>query len=137
MSVKGCFTDFHIDFGGTSVWYHVFRGGKVSRVESLQLCVGLRLFAWQGSLTFPLPSAPSSSRSLLCECFQGLSVPLGPPPYSCPLAGKIKVTPFVSHPVTRSHFFTQNGALSTLGQIGTPDFGSQEPAAIHFPQLQG
>lgn len=30
MSVKGCFTDFHIDFGGTSVWYHVFRGGKVS-----------------------------------------------------------------------------------------------------------
>ncbi|KAG8456099.1 hypothetical protein GDO86_002048 [Hymenochirus boettgeri] len=29
MSVKGCFTDFHIDFGGTSVWYHVFRGGKM------------------------------------------------------------------------------------------------------------
>ncbi len=28
MSVKGCFTDFHIDFGGTSVWYHVFRGGR-------------------------------------------------------------------------------------------------------------
>ncbi|KAI1882393.1 hypothetical protein AGOR_G00250230 [Albula goreensis] len=29
MSVKGCYTDFHIDFGGTSVWYHVHRGGKV------------------------------------------------------------------------------------------------------------
>lgn len=29
MSVQGCFTDFHIDFGGTSVWYHVLRGGKV------------------------------------------------------------------------------------------------------------
>uniref|UniRef100_A0AAY5EVF9 JmjC domain-containing protein n=1 Tax=Electrophorus electricus TaxID=8005 RepID=A0AAY5EVF9_ELEEL len=29
MSVKGCFTDFHIDFGGTSVWYHVLRGGKM------------------------------------------------------------------------------------------------------------
>uniref|UniRef100_A0A8C9QXX4 Lysine demethylase 2A n=1 Tax=Scleropages formosus TaxID=113540 RepID=A0A8C9QXX4_SCLFO len=29
MSVEGCFTDFHIDFGGTSVWYHVLRGGKV------------------------------------------------------------------------------------------------------------
>ncbi|XP_043924590.1 lysine-specific demethylase 2B isoform X2 [Protopterus annectens] len=29
MSVKGCYTDFHIDFGGTSVWYHVFRGGKI------------------------------------------------------------------------------------------------------------
>lgn len=29
MSVQGCYTDFHIDFGGTSVWYHVFRGSKV------------------------------------------------------------------------------------------------------------
>ncbi|KAM9470773.1 lysine-specific demethylase 2A isoform 1-T1 [Clarias gariepinus] len=29
MSVKGCFTDFHIDFGGTSVWYHILRGRKV------------------------------------------------------------------------------------------------------------
>lgn len=29
MSVKGCFTDFHIDFGGTSVWYHIIRGKKI------------------------------------------------------------------------------------------------------------
>ena len=29
MSVKDCFTDFHVDFGGTSVWYHVIRGEKV------------------------------------------------------------------------------------------------------------
>ncbi|KAG8434857.1 hypothetical protein GDO86_012992 [Hymenochirus boettgeri] len=29
MSVRGCYTDFHIDFGGTSVWYHILRGGKV------------------------------------------------------------------------------------------------------------
>uniref|UniRef100_A0A3B3Q540 [histone H3]-dimethyl-L-lysine(36) demethylase n=1 Tax=Paramormyrops kingsleyae TaxID=1676925 RepID=A0A3B3Q540_9TELE len=29
MSVEGCFTDFHIDFGGTSVWYHILRGGKI------------------------------------------------------------------------------------------------------------
>ncbi|KAM9817815.1 lysine-specific demethylase 2A-like isoform 2-T2 [Syngnathus typhle] len=29
MSVEGCYTDFHIDFGGTSVWYHVLRGSKV------------------------------------------------------------------------------------------------------------
>uniref|UniRef100_A0A1B6EBZ4 [histone H3]-dimethyl-L-lysine(36) demethylase n=1 Tax=Clastoptera arizonana TaxID=38151 RepID=A0A1B6EBZ4_9HEMI len=29
MSVKGCYTDFHIDFGGTSVWYHVLRGSKI------------------------------------------------------------------------------------------------------------
>ncbi|CAL1689146.1 unnamed protein product [Lasius platythorax] len=29
MSVKGCYTDFHVDFGGTSVWYHILRGGKI------------------------------------------------------------------------------------------------------------
>ncbi|TKS69361.1 Lysine-specific demethylase 2A [Collichthys lucidus] len=29
MSVEGCYTDFHIDFGGTSVWYHILRGTKV------------------------------------------------------------------------------------------------------------
>ncbi|VEN33490.1 unnamed protein product [Callosobruchus maculatus] len=29
MSVKDSYTDFHIDFGGTSVWYHVLRGEKI------------------------------------------------------------------------------------------------------------
>ncbi|KAH8064848.1 demethylase [Aureococcus anophagefferens] len=29
MSTGGCYTDFHVDFGGTAVWYHVFRGSKV------------------------------------------------------------------------------------------------------------
>ncbi|XP_048586432.1 lysine-specific demethylase 7A isoform X2 [Nematostella vectensis] len=29
MSVSNCYTDFHVDFGGTSVWYHVFKGEKV------------------------------------------------------------------------------------------------------------
>ncbi|XP_070192316.1 lysine-specific demethylase 7B-like isoform X2 [Littorina saxatilis] len=29
MGVKDSFTDFHVDFGGTSVWYHVVRGEKV------------------------------------------------------------------------------------------------------------
>ncbi|GAB1302002.1 Lysine-specific demethylase 2A [Apodemus speciosus] len=29
MSVRGCYTDFHVDFGGTSVWYHIHQGGKV------------------------------------------------------------------------------------------------------------
>lgn len=28
MSVAGCYTDFHVDFGGTSVWYHVHTGAK-------------------------------------------------------------------------------------------------------------
>ena len=29
MSVQGCYTDWHIDFGGTSVWYHILHGEKV------------------------------------------------------------------------------------------------------------
>tara|TARA_B110000208_G_scaffold190784_1_gene255621 strand:- start:778 stop:2766 length:1989 start_codon:yes stop_codon:yes gene_type:complete len=28
MSVGGCFTDWHVDFGGSSVWYHLVRGCK-------------------------------------------------------------------------------------------------------------
>ncbi|XP_069484923.1 lysine-specific demethylase 7A [Ambystoma mexicanum] len=29
MGVQGSYTDFHIDFGGTSVWYHVLWGEKI------------------------------------------------------------------------------------------------------------
>uniref|UniRef100_A0A3B5A387 JmjC domain-containing protein n=1 Tax=Stegastes partitus TaxID=144197 RepID=A0A3B5A387_9TELE len=29
MGVKDSYTDFHIDFGGTSVWYHVLWGEKI------------------------------------------------------------------------------------------------------------
>ena len=29
MGIADCFTDFHIDFGGSSVWYHVIKGEKV------------------------------------------------------------------------------------------------------------
>ncbi|KAI6646658.1 Lysine-specific demethylase 7B-like [Oopsacas minuta] len=29
MSVKGSYTDFHIDFGGSSVWYHPIKGKKI------------------------------------------------------------------------------------------------------------
>ena len=27
-STRGCYTDFHVDFGGTSVWYHIISGKK-------------------------------------------------------------------------------------------------------------
>ncbi|PAA56776.1 hypothetical protein BOX15_Mlig027190g2 [Macrostomum lignano] len=29
MSVADCYTDWHVDMGGTSVWYHILRGRKV------------------------------------------------------------------------------------------------------------
>lgn len=28
-SAAGCYTDFHVDFGGTAVWYHILSGEKV------------------------------------------------------------------------------------------------------------
>lgn len=51
MSVKGCFTDFHIDFGGTSVWYHVFRGGKVGEPCLIFVFIPLCLL-WRGGVAF-------------------------------------------------------------------------------------
>lgn len=35
MSVAGCYTDFHIDMGGTSVWYHVLKGSKVIIINKI------------------------------------------------------------------------------------------------------
>ena len=29
MTAAGSWTDFHVDFGGTAVWYHLFRGTKI------------------------------------------------------------------------------------------------------------
>lgn len=29
LGMGGSYTDFHIDFGGSSVWYHVFKGKKI------------------------------------------------------------------------------------------------------------
>ncbi len=34
MSMKDSYTDFHIDFGGTSVWYHVFEGRYLQLAEN-------------------------------------------------------------------------------------------------------
>ncbi|XP_060577068.1 lysine-specific demethylase 7B-like isoform X2 [Ruditapes philippinarum] len=42
MGVRDSFTDFHIDFGGTSVWYHVLKGEKVFfliRPTTANLCL--------------------------------------------------------------------------------------------------
>lgn len=71
MSVEGCYTDFHIDFGGTSVWYHILRGSKVGtegtkELFSFKLIKKLRLGKlstnWRvsGSIprTCPMPKHP-------------------------------------------------------------------------------
>lgn len=47
MSVAGCYTDFHIDFGGTSVWYHIIRGRKVSKIDCYYPDLKLFRNVWQ------------------------------------------------------------------------------------------
>jgi F-box and leucine-rich repeat protein 10/11 len=49
MSVKNCYTDFHIDFGGTSVWYHILKvrlhtDSCVVRFESFEKYMFLIIF---------------------------------------------------------------------------------------------
>lgn len=44
MGVKDSYTDFHIDFGGTSVWYHVLRvGGRTIHFKSIPATLTLVL----------------------------------------------------------------------------------------------
>ena len=57
--MKGSYTDFHIDFGGTSVWYHVLYGLKrfyfvAPTTENLNLFV-------EWSLTYSLPNSLTHS----------------------------------------------------------------------------
>ena len=39
MSVENSYTDFHVDFGGTSVWYHVLKVNYNAFVHSLNLLI--------------------------------------------------------------------------------------------------
>ena len=47
MSVAGCYTDFHLDFGGTSVWYHVLKGEKIFFLIPPSLAAYSRFEEWQ------------------------------------------------------------------------------------------
>lgn len=47
MSVRDSYTDFHIDFGGTSVWYHVLKVGMVMTSGGSQVLDFLVCFRWQ------------------------------------------------------------------------------------------
>ena len=50
LSVSGCFMDFHVDFGGSSVWYHVLRFLAHLRTllfSELQVrCVSIVFWTW-------------------------------------------------------------------------------------------
>jgi len=42
MGMAQSYTDFHVDFGGSSVWYHVLRGQKVRRLLSIYYFINLK-----------------------------------------------------------------------------------------------
>ena len=42
MSVENSYTDFHVDFGGTSVWYHILKVHTVPRSGLILFCNGVR-----------------------------------------------------------------------------------------------
>lgn len=65
MSVRGCYTDFHVDFGGTSVWYHIHQGGKPTTWSCTRIgcCQGNRETSfWVTGCQ--IASALSSSRAI-------------------------------------------------------------------------
>ena len=50
MGVKDSYTDFHVDFGGTSVWYHVLRvslNSDLMYIHSLKDIVLSNKFVWK------------------------------------------------------------------------------------------
>uniref|UniRef100_A0A8C8SX69 Histone lysine demethylase PHF8 n=1 Tax=Pelusios castaneus TaxID=367368 RepID=A0A8C8SX69_9SAUR len=49
MGVQDSYTDFHIDFGGTSVWYHVLRGEKIFYLVRPSPANLARFEAWSSS----------------------------------------------------------------------------------------
>ncbi|XP_064613441.1 lysine-specific demethylase 2A-like isoform X2 [Liolophura sinensis] len=71
MSVAGCYTDFHIDFGGTSVWYHILHGEKVFWLipptpENLEMYETWVLSGKQGDI-FLADTVPSCQKIVLKE----------------------------------------------------------------------
>ncbi len=55
MSVAGCYTDFHIDMGGTSVWYHILKGSKVR--QNRKIIISIQIFWHRKSQGFLAHSA--------------------------------------------------------------------------------
>ncbi len=85
MSVGGCWTDWHLDFGGTSVWYHVHTGAKTFFLVPPTAPALAAFEAWtrsaaQGRTFFP-DTLPPAERAAACwltlAAGQTLVIPAG------------------------------------------------------------
>lgn len=56
MGVSNAWTDWHIDFAGSSVYYHIFSGSKVCSLSSLQLLLVLMVYAQVFYFIEPTPA---------------------------------------------------------------------------------
>jgi len=80
MSVAGCYTDFHMDFGGTSVWYHVLRGRKTFLLVPPSEHNFAAFTAWSSSPTQAstfFADAADRCHKLTVESGQTLLIPSG------------------------------------------------------------
>ncbi|KAJ8951462.1 hypothetical protein NQ318_006895 [Aromia moschata] len=68
MSVKDSYTDFHIDFGGTSVWYHVLREKKFYFIKPTPS---------QSDTLFSVDDVYKSKRDVFWRSGQTMLIPTG------------------------------------------------------------
>jgi hypothetical protein len=65
MSPAGAYTDWHCDFGGSSVWYHLLSGRKVFLLAPPSAPNLAAFEAWASS---PAQGAPRAGRGAACAC---------------------------------------------------------------------
>ncbi len=80
MGVKDSYTDFHVDFGGTSVWYHILKvcvcmlykvwGCVVPHTQGMWVCGVI----YQDTLTGPKGGRITGSRSVVMNTANGFMV---------------------------------------------------------------
>jgi hypothetical protein len=75
MSIAGCYTDFHVDLGGTSVWYHLLRGQKIfwlippTPVNLKASVPDPHVFGPPGSFHHPSIIKQNCKKNLVSYCF--------------------------------------------------------------------
>lgn len=79
MSAAGSFTDFHIDFGGTSVWYHLVKGRKVFLLAppSREVLEAFQQFTWDSAAYLPDLLPPSTFTHCTLNAGETLFIPSG------------------------------------------------------------
>lgn len=82
IGMKDSFTDFHIDFGGSSVWYHVFKGQKIFYVveptdENLASFVAYQNDSKRTEIFFGDCLPPGSVSKIVINAGETLMIPSG------------------------------------------------------------